>query len=225
MRGDGPIWILAHKQTAARGRRGRSWVMDAGNFAGSYLCYPDKPLADLSQMSFVAALALADTMQRMAGISAKLKWPNDLLVGGRKISGILLETVQHEGRTGLIVGMGLNLVSAPERDALDTHALDAISLYAETGQKIPPEDFLVPLAVAVSEWQGRWQANGFSPIREAWLARAAGLGDRMTARLPGATHHGTFEDIDASGALVLRTSQSRLVLPAADVYFGADPGV
>lgn len=217
--GHGPIWVLAHEQTASRGRRGRAWSFQRGNFAASYLTWPNKPVQEIAQMSFVAALALFDTMKEHGGRSLALKWPNDLLLAGEKLSGILLETVEHQGRTGLVIGIGVNLKHCPSAEELEERAVPATTLATHAGKPIAPEAFLETLAPAMAQWQSRWETEGFGLIREAWLARATGLGSRIVARLPNAEYEGVFEDIDDSGSLVLRTKSSVMSLPAADIYF------
>ncbi len=213
------IWVLAHEQTASRGRRGRAWSFQRGNFAASYLTWPNKPVEDIAQMSFVTALALFDTVAELGASKLALKWPNDLLLNGEKLSGILLETVAHQGRMGLVIGIGVNLKHAPPQSDLEKRALPATTLAKHINDTIPPEAFLNALAPALADWQGRWEQDGFAPIREAWLARAVGLGTPIVARLPNVEHAGVFEDIDESGSLVLRTDKTVMSLPAGDVYF------
>lgn len=174
----------------------------------------------MAQMSFVSALALYDAVAVFNGGSdLALKWPNDLLLNNKKLSGILLETVSHQGRLGIVTGIGVNLVHAPESVVLEDRALPAISLNTVVEKPPSPDEFLNVLAAFMSSWQQVWNSQGFDPIRSAWLSRAIGLGQRISARLPNADHIGVFEDIDQNGSLVLRTNTSRLVLPAADVYF------
>jgi BirA family transcriptional regulator, biotin operon repressor / biotin---[acetyl-CoA-carboxylase] ligase len=211
----GPLWILARRQTAARGRRGRAWASLPGNFAATLL---DRPPGPLALRSFVAALGLYDAMVAATGRPElfALKWPNDVLLSGGKLAGILLES----GPAGtLVVGIGVNLAAAPEPEALEVEALRPVSLRAATGIAITPEDFLGLLAPAVQAWEDRFRADGFPPLRAAWLARARGLGEEVTARLPGRSHAGRFETVDETGALVLATPTGRLVLPAAEVHF------
>lgn len=177
-------------------------------------------MADMAKFSFVAALALHDTLVGVGVDPAELhlKWPNDVLLSGRKLSGILLETVETAAGPGLIVGIGVNLAVAPDAADLEARAHAPITL-AEHGITIGPEQFLDQLAPAFAARQGMFLADGFSPIRAAWLSRAKGVGQEITARLPHATHVGIFEDVDDDGALILATGKGRLVLPAADVYF------
>jgi BirA family biotin operon repressor/biotin-[acetyl-CoA-carboxylase] ligase len=211
----GPAWILARRQTAARGRRGRAWSSHDGNFAASLL---SKPAGAPALRSFVAALGLYDTMVAATGRPElfALKWPNDVLLGGGKLAGILLET--GAGGT-LVTGIGVNLAVAPDPVTLEAGAVRPVSLHAATGLAVAPEDFLDLLAPAVQAWETRLTADGFAPLREAWLARAARLGEEIEARLPGRTLAGRFETIDGSGALVLATAEGRVALPAAEIHF------
>lgn len=219
--GRGPLWLLAHSQTGSRGRRGRAWSFQRGNFAASYLLWPTKPQSDFAQMSFVAALALFEAVKSFAPESdLYLKWPNDVLLGGKKLSGILLETVQVAGKNGLVIGIGVNLCHAPDQSLLEDHALPAATLADHTQSATDPEEFLDRLATQLDHWERRWNDHGFAPIRDAWLTRAMGLGNPVTARLMNQEITGVFEDIDGDGSLVLRSRNERVVLPAGDIFFG-----
>ena len=213
----GPVWYLGLRQTAGRGRRGRAWADPAGNFAATYLCRPDGPPEQAAQRSFVASLALYDALLRLVGSpqALALKWPNDVLLNGGKVAGILLEST-GAGVTHLAVGIGVNLLNAPQ--GIDSPH-PPVSLLAETGLRVSPEEFLDLLAPAFAGWESQLQTQGFAPIRTAWLARAARLGQPITARTVTETLEGTFEGIDASGALVLSMPQGRRTIPAADVFF------
>ena len=212
----GPLWIMALSQTAARGRRGRAWASPAGNFGATLLI---RPPGDAALRSFVAALGLFDAMVALTGRPElfALKWPNDVLLGGRKLAGILLEAVNGGA---LAVGVGVNLATAPEPGTLEAGAVPPVSLSEATGLTIGAEDFLDQLAPAVAAWEDRLADEGFAPVRSAWLARATRLGEPIVARLPGRTLEGRFETVDARGALVLATDAGRVVLPAADITFG-----
>ena len=218
----GPAWIMAREQTAARGRRGRGWAMPAGNFAGTLVLRPKGGPAGAAQLSFVAALALYDALGDACGPAARLaiKWPNDVLLNGGKVAGILLESAGSGiGVQAVAVGIGVNLAAAPETATLEQGAVTPVSVKGETGHPVPPEEFLDLLAVAFARWQGQLDTYGFAPIRNAWLARAAKLGEPIIARTGGTESHGIFEGIDEGGALILKTSSGRQVIPAADVYF------
>jgi len=221
----GPTWFLGLRQTAGRGRRGRAWVDPPGNFAATLLTFPRRPPVEVAQLSFVAALALADTLARVAGPAARLalKWPNDVLLSGGKVAGILLEGegARPPRPAALAIGIGVNLTHAPDKDSIEPGAARPISLRAETGADLGAQALLDHLAPAFACWEGRWETEGFAPIRAAWLSRAARLGQTITARSGATVRSGIFEGIDPAGALVLRTSQGREVVPAADIHFDA----
>jgi BirA family transcriptional regulator, biotin operon repressor / biotin---[acetyl-CoA-carboxylase] ligase len=210
-----PCWILARRQTAGRGRLGRKWTDPDGNFAASLALPLEEPPARKALRSFVAALALHDALRSVTGDDAfALKWPNDVLLGGGKLSGILLET----GPGGvLVIGIGVNLRTAPPGD--DAAPFPPVALHPETGLDIPPERLLDHLAPAFAHWEERLRREGFAPVREAFLARAARLGEPVRARTHEAEIEGRFETIDAHGALVLETPRGRVAVPAADVFF------
>lgn len=217
-----PTWILAHRQTAARGRRGRAWAMPAGNFAATLVMQPSGAPIAAAQRSFIAALALADALAVVAGpgVTITLKWPNDVLLNGGKVAGILLESAgAGAGVSHLAIGIGVNLAEAPPAAVLEPGAHPPVSLTGETGLSIPPEEFLAALAAAFDRWERQFRTYGFGPIRTAWLARAARIGQPITARTVTETVEGTFETIAEDGALVLMTPQGRRTIPAADVYF------
>lgn len=220
----GPAWILTHDQYGGRGRRGREWVMPAGNFAATLALQPKGGIAQAAQLSFVAALALYDALADACGPAARLsiKWPNDVLLNGGKAAGILLESIGSGKDTPWIaVGIGVNLAAAPGRDAVEPGAVTPVSIKSETGFVVPPEEFLNLLAPAFARWLAQLDTFGFAPIRSAWLARAARLGETIVARTGARQAEGVFEGIDGAGALILNTSTGRQVLPAADVFFGA----
>ncbi|XQZ45305.1 biotin--[acetyl-CoA-carboxylase] ligase [Paracoccus yeei] len=218
----GPAWIMAHEQVAGRGRRGRAWVMPAGNFAGTLVLRPGGGPQAAAQLSFVAALALHDALTDACGPAARLaiKWPNDVLLNGGKVAGILLESAGSGGQvTAVAVGIGVNLAAVPDTGTIEPGAITPVSVLGETGFRTAPEDFLDLLAPAFARWLAQLETWGFPPIRNAWLARAARLGEPIVARTGRAQAQGIFEGIDDSGALILKTPAGRQVLPAADVFF------
>lgn len=214
----GPVWILAKEQTSARGRRGRAWVMPKGNLAATLVMrMPDDP-AQAALRSFVAALALADACAEVTGRpeSFALKWPNDVLLNGGKLAGILLESA---GTSYLAIGIGVNLAEAPPASAVEAGAVRPVSLLSETGTAITPEDFLPHLATAYALRERQFTTYGFDPVRTAWLAQAARLGETITARTGAQVTTGRFETVDGQGNLVLTTPGGRVAIPAAEVYF------
>ena len=215
----GPLWITAERQTAGRGRRGRGWETGAGNLAATYLMHTTKPAAEAAQVSFVAALAVADlTAVYVPASLVTLKWPNDPLVAGRKAAGILVESGPHpDDGLWLAVGCGVNLATPPQNAERPAVA------FAEHMRAPPPKplEALEKLAESFERWRDVWERLGFPPIAEAWTARAHGLGEVCTARLPAETLTGVAEGLDPDGALRLRTRAGLRRITAGDVFFGA----
>jgi BirA family biotin operon repressor/biotin-[acetyl-CoA-carboxylase] ligase len=217
-----PTWIVAAEQTGGRGRRGRPWSSPRGNFYATLVLQPSGPAEVVALRSFVAALALRDACIALTGLDAvfTLKWPNDVLLNGGKLAGILLESQGQGGRIGhLAIGIGVNLIAAPDVAQLEEGAAHPVCLLGETGMRITPEAFLAALAPAYARREATFQTRGFAPLRSEWLAHAARLGEVIRARTGQATREGVFETIDATGALVLRTPEARLTIPAAEVFF------
>ncbi|WP_299927352.1 biotin--[acetyl-CoA-carboxylase] ligase [uncultured Pelagimonas sp.] len=216
----GPEWILGLKQTAARGRRGRAWVNPLGNFSATLVLRPTETPDVVALRSFVTALALYDAFEALTGTSAglALKWPNDVLLNGGKVAGILLEGIGGPGGH-LAIGIGINLIAAPDAAQVESGAVAPVSLLAETGKRVSPEMMLAALAKAYAAREASFVTYGFAPIRQAWMDRAARLGEVVTARLANHEVTGTFEEVDAQGNLVLKTAKGREEIAAADVFF------
>ncbi|MGE5564775.1 MAG: biotin--[acetyl-CoA-carboxylase] ligase [Parcubacteria group bacterium] len=216
----GPLWITAARQTAGRGRRGRAWETGEGNLAATLLFTTSKPPAEAAQVSFVAALAVADLASAYVPASlVSLKWPNDPLIAGKKASGILVESgPSPNGGLWIAVGIGVNLASAP------TAAERPATTFAAHMTAPPPKplEALTQLAEAFERWRSLWDSAGFPAIADAWTARAHGLGEACTVRLGSETVEGVAEGLDPDGALRLRLADGRLRrITAGDVFFGA----
>jgi len=212
-----PAWILARQQTKGRGRRGRAWLQASGNFSATLIFAPGGPIAGFAQRSFVAALALRDALIAV-GVSdtaLSLKWPNDVLLNGAKVAGILLET--HGDK--LAIGFGVNLSHAPDLSEVEATSVPPVSLVGETAIATTPEAFLDLLAAAFARHEAAMQSGGFSAIRANWLSHAARLGEVVTARLGPEVIEGIFETVDETGELVLSTARGRQRIAAADVFF------
>ena len=191
----GPLWIRADRQSAGHGRRGNPWQSQAGNLFATLLIRPEAPQSRWGELSFAAALAASDMAAAFApAADIRVKWPNDVLAEGRKIVGILLEA----GAGALAVGLGVNLVLQPEKTPYG-----AVSLAGLGGEAPAPRTALLRLASDFATWYETWRAEGFVPLREAWLSRAAGLGAEATVRLAGETLTGRFVGLDETGALLL----------------------
>ncbi len=216
--GGSNIWVMADRQSAGRGRRGRQWVSGSGNLFASLLYKIDCDLGTASQLSFVAALAVrdvvADILRSADGVHCK--WPNDILVGGRKISGILLETAGQgaEMPSHVIIGIGINLLHHP-----DDARYPATDLREQTGQDYRNDLVMERLAYSMDHWILCWKEHGFALIRKAWKDNARGLGQDIIVRLPGEEIRGRFVDLDERGALILAAAGKRRHITAGDVFF------
>lgn len=218
----GPLWIAARRQTAGRGRRGRQWGSDSGNLFTSLLLLTQKSPAEAAQLTFAASLAVADLLDRFVPSAlVTIKWPNDVLLGGRKTSGILIESGPAPfGGLWLAVGIGVNLSQTPgetERPAT------CIAEHLAHGVVSPPsvDEAAKALAGTFGVWLDRWATLGFQPILDAWIARTPGLHGPCTARLTNETLTGVADGVEADGSLRLKLSDGSLrVISAGDVFFG-----
>jgi len=209
--------IWAKEQTAGKGRRGRSWTSPQGNLYTSIILRPDAPVADLSAYSFIAAVAVVEALEEFSPTSHEIrcKWPNDILVNGKKVAGILMETASGEGNRAkwLVVGMGLNIESFPPETAYP-----ATSLRTE-GWDVSLEAILGLYCERFHHWSRQWEGDGFDPIRRAWLAHSIGQGEEIRVRLGDGDVSGVFEDMDETGALVINEAGTRRRITAGDVFF------
>jgi BirA family biotin operon repressor/biotin-[acetyl-CoA-carboxylase] ligase len=214
----GPLWIVARQQSAGRGRRGRTWVSEPGNLYATLLLSDAAPAAALPGICFVAALAVHDAIldaaHGLAPAQLKLKWPNDVLLDGQKLVGILVEGVSQAGVHATAIGIGVNCKHHPQ-----TSAYPATDL-AAAGFDVAPESLLGFLGTAMERRLGEWRrGENFAAVRTAWLARASGVGSPIEVRLPAGSMSGTFEALDDSGALLLRRSDgTREKVAAGDVF-------
>src|SRR5436853_1361002 len=209
----GPIWFVTSEQTAGRGRRHRPWIAPRGNLASSILEVVDVSPAVAATLGFAAGVALEAALQkvsieaslRSAGsdhMKFSLKWPNDVLAGRQKLAGILLEAEAVAGdRLAVVVGIGTNVVAAPEGTQTPATSLAALGVH------IGAEELFATLSDAWAEFRGIWNnGRGFSEIRRLWLERAAGLGQKVAIQTSGAAVEGIFDTIDEAGCLIVRTS-------------------
>jgi BirA family transcriptional regulator, biotin operon repressor / biotin---[acetyl-CoA-carboxylase] ligase len=210
-----PVWIVAQEQSGGRGRRGKSWASPQGNLFATYLAPGRRSPSEVALLSFAAALAVADLVDAMAGDAvARVKWPNDVLVHGRKISGILLEA----GEGWFAIGIGINVTSAPFVEQR------TISL-AELSPNAPPITAKVfhALRERLVHWSARLEGDGFEDIRRCWTDRAARLGERAEVALGRETASGMIEGLGADGALLLRLDDGALRrISAGEVLFPSE---
>lgn len=216
-KGENHLVIWAREQTAGRGRRGREWASPPGNLYCSFLLHPDFSPEVAMRVGFVAAIALADTVASVLPRSSFVhtKWPNDVLIEDKKISGILLESATDAAGTleWLVVGTGVNIESHP-----DETEYPATSLHAEGAHSINDAKLLEIYCLRYLAWYVTWKKLGFGPVRQAWLRRARGLGEPITVRLANETINGIFETMDEDGALILNTDGVKRRITAGDVF-------
>ena len=218
----GPLWIAAREQTGGRGRSGRNWVSPPGNLYASLLLTYAQPLMTLAQLAFVSGLAVHETITHLApGQAPKLKWPNDILVGGAKISGILIESQSAPGTAAhnVVVGIGLNLAHHPTLADRQATSLAAL------GHPADPALALAHLGQAFDAWRAVWaEGEGFSQIRSAWLGRAVDLGTELTVKAGQDVISGRFRGLDTDGAMLLEgPSGHERRITFGDVHIGDPP--
>ncbi len=204
--------VHADEQTAGRGRLSRRWSSPPGNLYVSIVLRLEVPPPRAVEIGFVAALAVADAVDALLPrqVHATLKWPNDVLVRGDKIAGILLEQADD----AVILGIGLNVLQPPS----------GVSYQASTivgcGGLATVDGARDKLLAALASWLETWLQEGFAPIRAAWLARAHPIGSRLSVRVGERFVSGTFASIDEGGALLLETPDGRARIVAGDVQAG-----
>src|ERR1043166_6737445 len=209
----GPIWFVTTEQTAGRGRRQRAWIAPRGNLASSILEVMDVTPAVAATLGFAAGLSLEAAVRAVSVEAAlraggadpfrfALKWPNDVLAGEQKLTGILLEAEAGPAGLAIVVGIGTNVVAAPDGTPTPATSLHAL------GIQISAEELFRALSDAWVEFRGIWnKGRGFAEIRKLWLARAAGLGERVAINTGAATVEGIFDSIDEAGCLIVRTAE------------------
>lgn len=232
----GPLWLVTDWQTGGRGRRGRPWLSPPGNLAASFLQHLDIAPGEAATLGFAAGLALVRALDKAASASAlaqsvpdlpqtthaapiafRLKWPNDVLAGGAKLAGILLESDRVPGGgLALVTGLGVNVVSAPDDVPYPATSLAALGL------NVSAFDLFTTLGECWCEALDLWQAGqGMGRLRQAWLSHAAGIGERVTIEHEGERVAGRFETIDDGGRMVIVDAQGAArTIAAGDVFFG-----
>lgn len=212
--GEGTL-VWARVQTTGHGRQGRVWVSLPGNLYASLILRPEVPAAVAAQLGFAAALAVGETCLDFApGAAITFKWPNDVLLDGRKVAGLLLESESRAGGglVWLVLGIGVNLVTYPVNADYPATALSA------AGAEVSSDVMLAALARRFLDWYDRWRGQGFAALRPAWLKRAQGVGKPMRVRLPQTAFTGIFAGLDEDGALLLDTEAGRRRIEAGDVF-------
>ena len=221
----GQLWIVAGEQQAGRGRHGRQWSSPPGNLYASLLLIDPCEPAAAPQLGFVAGLALHEAVETVLGFGTprlSLKWPNDLLLDGAKLSGLLLEghRVGPGGGLAVVIGFGVNVAFAPTGTPYPAASLQSVR------PGVVRDEVFTALASSFARTFAAWRAasrnNGadpFGPIRRLWLERAAGIGREVSLRLPSGDRRGIFEGLDRSGRLQLRSASGVELIDAGDLYF------
>jgi BirA family biotin operon repressor/biotin-[acetyl-CoA-carboxylase] ligase len=218
----GNLWVTASRQLQGRARRGRSWTSEPGNLYASLLLIDLAPPATLASLPLAVAVAVHVAIAKVMppGVPGpRIKWPNDILIGGAKVSGILLESeALHDGRFAVVIGCGINVIHAPEEVMFPATTLRA------AGSSVSVEELFGRLCQSMTEQLDLWNGGrGIASIRQSWLDRADGIGEPITVRMADETITGTFKDIDQSGCLVLvdRDGITRNIA-AGDVFLKLD---
>lgn len=210
----GPGWLIARTQTAGRGRRGRQWTSLEGNLFATYFGPSHAEPAAIALMGFATALAISDAVESFVGEArTTLKWPNDVLLDGAKCAGILIES----GGAWFSLSFGVNLAASPK--SLDQPTTSIAEANAEAAPT--PLEFFAPLRRGLEAWIARLAADGFAPVRDAWLARAHGLGAQARVVLGAETVHGRLAGLSERGELELDTDAGRRMIAAGDVLLAA----
>jgi BirA family biotin operon repressor/biotin-[acetyl-CoA-carboxylase] ligase len=216
------LWVVADEQTGGRGRHGRAWSSPVGNlYATLALRAPCEP-ANAPQLGFVAGVALHAAVAAVTGLEAPrlaLKWPNDLLLDGAKLAGLLCEATTLHGDMCVLIGFGLNVVSAPEGTPYPATALAHAHAAA-----VMRDPLLMALIGQWARWHHVWRTEGFSAIRARWIERAHGIGANVTVRPPSGSLTGTMCGLDADGRLLLDVDGQRVTVDAGDLFFPAHAG-
>jgi len=207
----GGLAVLAARQTAARGSRGRTWETLPGNLALSVLIRPNSPPAAAGHWALLAAVALAEALETAGGPALRLKWPNDVMLDGRKLGGILLDSGVQAGRLAwLVIGFGANLAAAPDLPAA-----------AVLPNPIPPRVIASALLQRLEDWRLLTLLDGFAPVRSEWLARGPAPGTHLRVGLPTGEVAGTFAGLSDTGAMLLQAGGRVTAVSTGDVLQGA----
>ncbi len=218
-RGDvGPVWLIAKRQTAGRGRRGRSWASMDGNLLATFLFATSQPPAQIALLGFAAGVAIAEAMDEIVGAGrTTLKWPNDVFIDGAKVSGIMLDSgALAGGQTWVALAFGVNLASAPEN--IDQPTIALRDLLPPDALAPEPLKFLGSVRPKLEGWSARTERDGFEALRSAWLQRAHALGQEARVVQGDQTIHGRIAGLSARGELELDTETGRRLIAAGDVF-------
>ena len=218
----GDLWIVGESQSGGRGRQGRPWVSPPGNLYASLLLVAPCESARAPELGFVAGVALHEAARACVGVAPGLglKWPNDLVCDGAKLSGMLLEASRlPNGALAAVIGIGVNCATSPQGLAYPTTTLAALAQDAASAGRAA---MFAALSDALAHWLGVWAGGrDFAAVRAAWLAAAVGLGRPIRVARPDAIVEGLFRTIDATGRLIVAQADKEIAIDAGDVLLGA----
>lgn len=210
--------IVAYKQVKGRGRRGRTWEDLRGNLYMTFITYLNHPLVEALQLSFVACVAVGEKLRPSLppGHGITYKWPNDILLNGKKVGGLLLEAIplSEEQETAYLISCGLNLISQPLQVRYPTTSFQNEGIYLSL------EEVLHGISASLEHYVALWKDRGFSPIYDLWMEHAAGVEKEISFDLHGKLQTGIFKGIDGEGALLLRTSEGLKKFTAGEILAG-----
>ena len=213
--------MLTEVQTAGRGRTGQGWVAPPGSaLLASVVLRPGAPAAVLAPLTLVVGVAVAEAVEAVGGPAVRLKWPNDCLVGGRKLAGVLAEGVDpgpgaDPRAPAVVVGIGCNVEGDPSE--WGPELAGAVTSCRAAGRPVSREALAAAVLAALADAYRRWQQEGFEPARAAWLARAADLGREVEAAGPDGPLRGRMVGLDAAGGLCLETPGGVVTIRAGAV--------
>ena len=211
-----PVWLIARRQTAGRGRRGRAWSSFDGNLLATLLFTTKQPPARIALLGFATGVALAESIEAIIGSGrATLKWPNDVFIDGMKASGIMLDSGPYGAETWVALAFGVNLAAAPE--GLDQPTISLRTVLPPDAPAPEPLAFLAQLRPRLESWAQRIESDGFEPLRAAWLARAHGMGQAARVLQGEQTLEGRIVGLSPRGELELETNEGRRLIAAGDV--------
>jgi BirA family biotin operon repressor/biotin-[acetyl-CoA-carboxylase] ligase len=212
-----PVWLIAKVQTAGRGRRGRTWASLDGNLMATCLFATNEPPARIALLGFATGVAIAEALDEIIGGGrAVLKWPNDVLIDGAKAAGILLDSgALGAGRSWVALAFGVNLAVAPE--GLDQAATSVRAILPPDALAPAPLEFLARVRPKLDAWCARLEREGFEPLRQAWLARAYGLGEPARVMQGEQAIEGRTAGLSSRGELELDTEAGLRLIAAGDV--------
>ena len=218
-------WIFTHKQTDGRGSRGREWFSGELDFTASFLFYPGGSMRSLAQRTFTASLALFDALV-YSGVKPHkltLKWPNDVLLNSKKVSGVLLETCRdpRSERMALVIGIGINLFSCPGPTGEQELNKMATTLKSVLADKTPTARVMLTyLANSLQFWEKVYRDEGFLYVKDAWLNLSYPLGSQVKVKVKGKEYKGYFEGVSENGSFLLKSNDTISKLSIGDVFFG-----